>query len=343
MSQALSLDKGFSRSATLELQRYAEFDTEWSTLDYLRKLIVDDRADPNITGKRSELNVVQVVFVGFAGHDSDEDIETQRALYKFILDVLDLFLSQPHFDVNRVNGGDDEPRTLLHIIASTFSPYTHLFIQKLLQYTSNGRSLDLNQITVSRGDLDDSRWGGVKTALFYMADHRMTASHVEGAKLLLEAGADPNALDSYGQTPLHNLFYSLRYTSEFRTMPIEEKIANIENFTQILMRHGADVNLKTATTGFTVLHEAALRPSPAVSLTTFGMLLQGATLSIKSRRGETALDIAHRRGCRNMIEAVTQRRIAIAMLSQNKQRDGGSGGWASQLSDELLNSISDSL
>ena len=115
------------------------------------------------------------------------------------------------------------------------------------------------------------------------------------------------------------------------------------------MQHGADVNLKTATTGFTVLHEAALHPSPAVSLKTFRMLLQGANLSIKSRRGETPLDIAHRTGCRNMIEAVTERRIAIAMLSSNKIVGGSSSGsrsgsgWASQLSGELLNSISDSL
>jgi ankyrin repeat protein len=339
----------FSHSATMELRRYAERDVEWPTLDYLRQLILNDRADPNITGRGSELNFVQVVCATFATYDGDVYIETQRQTYDFILGVLDLFLSHSHFDFNRVNDGDDEPRTLLHIIAGTFSPYTHLFIQKILQHTSkNGRLLDLNQITVSPKDVDDSHNGRVQTALICMADHRITASQVEGAKLLLEAGADPNALDSHGQTALHNLFYSLQHELEFRTNPIEEKIANVENFTQILMQHGADVNLKTATTGFTVLHEAALRPSPAVSLKTFRMLLQGANLSIKSRRGETPLDIAHRTGCRNMIEAVTERRIAIAMLSSNKivggkSGSGGGSGWASQLSGELLNSISDSL
>jgi len=333
----------FSHSATMELRRYAEHDVEWPTLDYLRELILDDKADPNITGRESELNFAQVVCATFATYDSDVYIETQRQTYEFILGVLDLFLLHSHFDFNRVNDGDDEPRTLLHIIAGTFSPYTHLFIQKLLQHTSkNGRTLlDLNQITVSPKDLDNSCYRGVQTALICMADYRMTASQVEGAKLLLEAGADPNALDSHGQTALHNLFYSLSHAHDIRTIPMDEKIANIENFTQILMQHGADVNLKTAPTGFTVLHEAVLRPSPAVSLKTFRMLLQGANLSIKSRRGETALDVAHRTGCRNMIEAVTERRIAVAMLSTNKIV--GSSGWASQLSDELLNSISDSL
>ena len=86
------------------------------------------------------------------------------------------------------------------------------------------------------------------------------------------------------------------------------------------------------------------------AVATVGVILQLAHVGedLDERAGEAALDVAHRTGCRNMIEAVTERRIAIAMLSSNKivggkSGSGGGSGWASQLSGELLNSISDSL
>jgi len=66
------------------------------------------------------------------------------------------------------------------------------------------------------------------------------------ARLLLEEGADPNAKNSNGETPLH-------LVAEF---PVYEYRREASNFAQELLNHGADVNARNRC-GWTPLHYAA--------------------------------------------------------------------------------------
>jgi ankyrin repeat protein len=89
---------------------------------------------------------------------------------------------------------------------------------------------------------------------------------IDRARELLERGADPNARDSVGATPLH-------YAA----------LNGHVNAVKKLLEHGADVNARDKD-GFTPLHVAACKGYVDV----LGLILQyGADLNMQSRRGWT--------------------------------------------------------
>jgi ankyrin repeat protein len=138
----------------------------------------------------------------------------------------------------------------------------------ILMYAAEHGLLDfakkiLNHPT-GRGLLPDVNFGGC-TALHYSTMPR----NEEIVKLLLSYGADVNALDIYGRTPLH-------YAD---TVPTAE----------ILLDNGADINVQ-AENGATTLHFAVMDP-PHFDL--FKVLLaRGADYKVKDQDGLNPLDYA---------------------------------------------------
>ena len=111
-----------------------------------------------------------------------------------------------------------------------------------------------------------------RTAIFFAAEYRYNAedtARAECVRLLAEAGANINARDNNGNTPLHETF--LR--------PVEEE----------LLKLGADVNARNSdgeTPIFTNVDDSA------VSL----FIEHGADLTIRNAKGETVMEAAKGKG-----------------------------------------------
>ena len=112
-------------------------------------------------------------------------------------------------------------------------------------------------------DITGDKYG--KSPLHYAA----YCGNVAAVKRLLRSGANPNATDEIGQTPLH--------------------MTNRFDVATILLKHGADPNIKTKHDGRTPLHYAAAEGRLAV----VGALLKyGAIVDVKDNYGKTPLYLA---------------------------------------------------
>ncbi len=111
-----------------------------------------------------------------------------------------------------------------------------------------------------------------QTALFTAGDYRSSdkeGARVECVRLLVQAGADVNARDDNGNTPLHEIFLT----------DVEEE----------LLKLGADVNARNndgETPIFTTVDDAAI---PL-------FIRHGADLAIRNNKGETVVEAAKQRG-----------------------------------------------
>ena len=128
-----------------------------------------------------------------------------------------------------------------------------------------------------------------KTALFAAGEYRdgdKDGARVECVRLLVQAGADVNARDNEGNTPLHETFLT----------DVEEE----------LLKLGADVNARNndgETPIFTTVDDKA------VPL----FIEHGADLTIRNNKGETVMEAVREKGplrqqaLREAIEKVNQR------------------------------------
>lgn len=103
-------------------------------------------------------------------------------------------------------------------------------------------------------------------------------------RLLLDAGANPNAQNTLGETAMHNAFHPKTFSKEI---------------CDLLMEHGANVNIRETLNGYTPLHLAAKLLSSKVSLhykdqllEVFKMMCEKTKISnnsIQSSRRETPM------------------------------------------------------
>lgn len=127
-----------------------------------------------------------------------------------------------------------------------------------------------------------------KTAIFAAGDYRYRdkdGARVECVRLLVQAGANVNARDNDGNTPLHETFLT----------DVEEE----------LLKLGADVNARNKdgeTPIFTTVDDDAI---PL-------FIQHGADLTIRNNKGETVMDAAKEKGPRRQ-EALQK---AIQELNQ---------------------------
>ena len=112
-----------------------------------------------------------------------------------------------------VNSRDDEGETPLHLVRKSRSGIKHLnIVQQLLEHGADVNSQDQKDTTA-----------------LHNASHTLD---LEMARMLVDYGAVANAVDTWGQTPLHRVFKT-NYHSEARV-----------SVAQLLVEHGADVNVR---------------------------------------------------------------------------------------------------
>ena len=127
-----------------------------------------------------------------------------------------------------------------------------------------------------------------KTAVFAAGDYRngdQDGARVECVRLLVAAGANVNARDNEGNTPLHETFLT----------DVEEE----------LLKLGADVNARNSngeTPIFTTVDD------DAISL----FIRHGADLTIRNNQGETVIEAAKEKG--------PQRQNALKMAIESNQQ-----------------------
>jgi len=97
------------------------------------------------------------------------------------------------------------------------------------------------------------------------------AGSVAIVRLLLELGADPNALDGGGHSPLYSLANQCRSDSGAAVVPV-------------LVEGGADVHAQMGVQRCTALHMAARRGSVAIAA---ALLECGASRDVRDRKGDT--------------------------------------------------------
>lgn len=114
-------------------------------------------------------------------------------------------------------------------------------------------------------------------------------------KMLIRAGANVNAKDMYGRTPLHKAAADIHTTW----------------MAKLLVEAGPDVNAKDGN-GYTPLHVAAYFGNWSAAKV---LIKAGADVNAKNNKGETPFDVAKRRGLWVDIRIVLEDSEVCAILS----------------------------
>ena len=166
------------------------------------------------------------------------------------------------------------------------TPPTITLEAAFLQMAING-NLAAVQEFVSKGTPVDSTVDDKSTALMWAAFN----GHTAVAAYLLEKGATVDLKDINGRT-------ALLYAS---SGPYPETVG-------LLLRHGADVNTQGKAEGFTALMMAAAEGNLEVARV---LLLNGATVDIIDRDGDTAKKFAMEKGHTAMLELLDTQPVKI--------------------------------
>jgi len=232
------------------------------------KLLLEHGADPNA---KNEGGWTPLHVAAYRGH-----VDVARLLLQYGVDP---------------NVQNERGRTPLHVAAIRGRVDVVRF---LLEHGANPNARDKDSMTplhlmsdyyeflsllTSYGDMDEVlKYGNPQPP-------RWVPFHVEVAKLLLEHGADLNAKNKYGWTPLHYAALNGRV-----------------DIVATLLEHGADPNVQDKF-GRTPLHLAASEGRVDVVRL---LLERGADPTVKDKDGDTPLDIARRRGHREVVSLIEE-------------------------------------
>lgn len=152
-----------------------------------------------------------------------------------------------------------------------------------------------------------SVWWDVVGNLMYIQDSLMYQSLIREANcyksivfILLNAGADVNARDSYGKTPLHSAVYW-----------------GHKEMIELLLKFGADINA-VLINGESILHRAASSYDANYDIIDL-LLKQGALKNVKDNMGNTILHCACKTGNYNLLKNLLLKDVDLDINIQNYQ------------------------
>ncbi|MDA8156796.1 MAG: ankyrin repeat domain-containing protein, partial [Actinomycetota bacterium] len=154
----------------------------------------------------------------------------------------------------------------------------------------------------STGQLDDQLLAAVKR------DVGFRGVDVDSIKALLDKGADVNARDSSGNTPL--ILVACKGIDHGLHVPLGEPPTDI---TKLLIDRGADVNAKN-NAGWTALMDAAGCGFENISRL---LINSGADVNIEASDGRTALMLAAYRGAADIVRQLIAAHAAVNAKDKN--------------------------
>ncbi len=148
---------------------------------------------------------------------------------------------------------------------------------------ANGRLQELKVLFDKNSVEVDSKDKLKRTPLHLASEFR----HLEVVKFLVVQGANVNAVDKFGKTPIHSLNADKASGRVFINAASNIEVGNDDphNILQFLAQNGANLDSQNRN-GQTILHQYALNGNTRLSVTA---LNEGANPDLQDKRGETPL------------------------------------------------------
>lgn len=249
---------------------------------------------------KSHMKVVEALLKNGAAvnaQDTDGNTPLHHLVAKSSAKVLQLFLDSGA-DVTLKNHHEEVP--LFEAVRNS----NHEVVQLLLDHGSDVNSLET---------------GSGSTPLHEAARCNDGESHLKVARILAKKGANFEATDERGRTPLHYLVskvkvrmakFFLQFVPDVNVKDVDGESPLLEairaknlEIAQVLVDHGANVNTVNGKTGSTALHETCnlnLQSPKAKGFLT--LLLRHADVGVLDSEGNSILDVVSEKLWRTVLE-----------------------------------------